>query len=118
MDEFGDPDCRFCYKLIQEGYSADDELNKEVLLKELDFDDTGSERLKQLLTRTTEYTPSNLDKVIVDLIKTIRLDRLEAERKELKQEIETLDSSATDGERLSELLRILIEIDKKINLIS
>lgn len=118
MDEFGDPDCRFCYKLIQEGYSSDDELNKEALLKELDFDDNGSERLKQLLTRTTEYTPSNLDKVIVDLIKTIRLDRLEAERKELKHEIETLDSSSTDGERLSELLRILIEIDKKINLIS
>lgn len=118
MDEFGDPDCRFCYKIIQEGYATEEELNKEAILKELDFDYTGSERLKQLLTRSTEYTPSNMDKVIDDLIKTIRLDRLEVERRELRQEIETLDGSITDGKRLSELLRILIEIDKKINLIS
>lgn len=118
MDEFGDPDCRFCYKIIQEGYTLEDELSKVALLKELDFDDTGSERLKHLLTRNTEYTPSDLDKVIADLIRTIRLDRLEAERKELRQEIEALDSGTTDGARLSELLRILIEIDKKINLIS
>lgn len=118
MDEFGDPDCRFCYKIIQEGYNNEDELNKEELLKELDFDDTGSERLKHLLTKTTEYSPSNLDKVIADLIRTIRHDRLEAERRELRQEIATLDSSGDDRERLADLLRMLIEIEKKINLIS
>lgn len=118
MDEFGDPDCRFCYKIIQEGYNNEDELNKEELLKELDFDDSGSERLKHLLTKTTEYSPSNLDKVIADLIRTIRHDRLEAERRELRQEIATLDSSGDDRERLADLLRMLIEIEKKINLIS
>ena len=118
MDEFGDPDCRFCYKIIQEGYNNEDELNKEELLKELGFDDTGSERLKHLLTKTTEYSPSNLDKVIADLIRTIRHDRLEAERRELRQEIATLDSSGDDRERLADLLRMLIEIEKKINLIS
>ena len=118
LEEFGDPDCRFCYKIIKSGYETDDELDKESLLKELEFQDTGNERLKKLLTKATEYSPSNLEKAIDDLIRTIRIDILEGHRRVLRDEISAIDTSEENGVKLAELLKNLIEIDKKINLIS
>ena len=118
LEDFGDTDCRFCYKLIRDRYGTTDRVDVEIILKELEFDTGSIERFEKLLRGKPKYTPSNIERVVGDLIKTIRLDQLEIERKVLMTRISELDESGSNQYSFADLAKKLTEINKKINLIS
>lgn len=116
--DFGDADCRFCYKMLKESYSSSDKINIEDMLKELEFDTESIDRFEIILRGKPRYSPSNLEKVIEDLIRTIKLDQLNDERKAIMHQIEALDKTGSGQQSFVELASKLSEINKKISLIS
>ncbi len=113
--DFQDMECRFCYRIISETYQKEDSINREELREELSQDQKSSEKFNDILNHQPRFQASNWERVIEDLIRTIRHNKLISERNTVLAEMERLERSGEDQERFLELLSNIDELNRKIN---
>ncbi|WP_409228574.1 DNA primase [Gudongella sp. SC589] len=115
FNDFQDMDCRFCYRIISETYKKSDEIDKEALREELSQDQMSSKKFNDILDHQPMFQATNWERVIEDLIRTIRHNKLISERNYVLSEMEKLEKSGEDQVRFLELLSNIDELNRKIN---
>ncbi|MGM0395427.1 MAG: DNA primase [Bacillota bacterium] len=115
FEDFQDMDCRFCYKIISDTYGRADNINKEALREELSEDDGSSEKFNEILNNEPRFQASNWERVIDDLIGTIRLKKLVRDKNTILREMENLEKNEENQEEFLKLLSSINDLNKKIN---
>jgi DNA primase len=113
--DFQDMECRFCYRIISESYRQSDSIDREELRKELSQDQESSGKFNDILDHQPRFQASNWERVIQDLIRTIRHNKMISEKKFLLAEMKELEESGKDQERFLGLLSRIDELNRKIN---
>lgn len=113
IDDFIDPECKYCYLLISDLYSNKEKLEKSELLEELKDDDKSFERFKEIINHIPHFEADNEDKVINDLIKTIKKSKLLRKRSALLIKIQGEDKESDLG-NFHKLIKELTELNKQI----
>lgn len=113
--DFQDMDCRFCYRLISQAYAESDILDREKLQRELRDDDQSSQRFNEIINNTPNFQASNGEKMLDDLVRTIRHNKLLIEKTRLMEEMTRLEKSGDKPERFMEILSSINELNRKIN---
>ena len=117
--EFNNTQCKELYDIIKTEYLEVEQVNKERVIQKID--PSNSDKITiylDILNQVPEYQSSNIEKVIDDLIKTIKLNNLLKKRREILDEMESMDKNGINQERFLELANLIIMLNKKINLIS
>ena len=114
-EDFQDMDCRFCYRIISDSYEKSDTIDKEALREELSQDQESGEKFNGILNHQPRFQASNWERVIEDLIRTIRHNKLISEKSLILEEMGKLEKSGEDQERFLELLGNIDELNRKIN---
>lgn len=118
-EEFNRFECKELYNLITTEYEMKDIIDKKDLLMNLDHIDNDKIIFyDEIINQIPEYQASNIEKVIDDLIKNIKLNNLLKERREALDEMEAMEKSGINQERFLELANLITMLNKKINLLS
>lgn len=120
--DFGCAECRKIYELIAKIYENEENINEKVLFaKTLEIPNLDKETIDNIFKNTLNYQPSNINRIIDDLINTILVGNLSNKRKKLIVKIEELERIKRNSDEESLLLRLcleLTELNKEINLIN
>ncbi|MDY0234617.1 MAG: DNA primase [Gudongella sp.] len=114
VDDFIDSECKYCYLLISDFYSIKDKIEKSELLEELKDDDKSLERFKEIVNHIPHFEPENEDKVINDIIKTIKKSELLRKRSNLLIQIQGIEKKENDLDNFHRLIKELTELNKQI----
>lgn len=118
-DEFNRIECQELYNLITTEYKGHNTIDKKNILMKLDRVDSDSIKIfEDIINQIPEYQASNIERVIDDLIRNIKLNNLLKERKEALDEMEEMEKNGINQERFLELANQITMLNKKINLIS
>lgn len=114
---FENQSCIDILALIDEKYRDKEYLEKEELYGIIEGrNDLDTNILNNILKSETNYTADNVDRAINDLVRTLRINKLDNRRKEVRDKIENLDRNKVDlkesNRLLEELLRLNSELDK------
>lgn len=117
VDDFIDSECKYCYLLISDFYSNKEKIEKSELLEELKDDDKSLERFKEIVNHIPQFEADNEDKVINDLIKTIKKSKLLRKRSSLLIKIQGIEDKENDIGNFHKLIKELTELNKQITTI-
>ena len=118
-DEFNRNECQELYNLITTEYKGHNTIDKKNILMKLDRVDSDSIKIfEDIINQIPEYQASNIERVIDDLIRNIKLNNLLKKRKEALDEMEEMEKNGINQERFLELANQITMLNKKINLIS
>lgn len=115
FEDFLDMECRFCFEIIADSYNKSNSIDKEELRKELSEDQQSVNKFNEILDNQPRFQASNWEKVLDDLIKSIRHNKLVMEKKMILDEMEKLENAGTNQKEFSQLLSDIHELNKKIN---
>ncbi|WP_422486504.1 DNA primase [Gudongella sp. DL1XJH-153] len=115
FEDFQDMECRFCYRIIADTYNRFDTIDKNSLREELSEDQQSSDKFNEILDHQPRFLASNWERVIDDLVRTIRHNKLVSERNSILIEMEKLGKNEEDQEKFLKLLGSIDELNKKIN---
>jgi len=120
--DFESNECRMIYELIGKMYANEENIDEKVLfVKTLEIPNLDKETVNNIFKNTLNYQPSNINRIIDDLINTILVSKLLNKRKELIVKIEELEKIKRNSDEESLLLRLCLELtalNKEINLIN
>ena len=116
VEDFLDSECKYCYLLISDLYSTRDQINKSDLLEELKDDDKSRERFEEIISHMPHFEPDNENKVISDLIKTIKKSKLLRKRSSLLIELKEIENQ-NDISKFHKLIEELTNLNKQITTI-
>ncbi|WP_406242266.1 DNA primase [Tissierella carlieri] len=121
LDEYENLECREILKIMIELYQKAEDLDEDLLykrVKELPGIDTGL--LSLIFERPINFLPENIDQMIKDLITTLKINKLETKRNNIKKEIEELERksvrNSNEDERFLKLCIELTNLNKELNL--
>lgn len=114
VDDFIDCECKYCYLLISDFYANKEKLEKSELLEEVKDDEKSLDRFKEIINHTPQFEPENEDKVISDLIKTIKKSKLLEKRSSLLIQIEGIENKEKDIDNFHNLIMELTQLNKQI----
>lgn len=121
LDDYENINCREILKIIIELYEKNEELDENLLYKRAkELPNIDTQLLSSIFDRSINFLPENIEQMIKDLITTLKLNKLESKRNNIKKEIEELekkqDKSFTEDERFLKLCMELTNLNKELNL--
>lgn len=121
-DDFQCIECRKIYEIIAKAYENEEKIDEKVLfVKTLEIPNLDKKTVESIFKNTLNYQPTNINKILDDLINTILISNLLNKRKELIVKIEELERIKRNQDEDTLLLKLCLELtalNKEINLIN
>lgn len=115
-------ECRKIYEIIAKAYENEEKIDEKVLfVKTLEIPNLDKKTIESIFKNTLNYQPTNINKILDDLINTILISNLLNQRKELIVKIEELEKIKRNKDEESLLLKLCLELtalNKEIDLIN
>ena len=115
-------ECRKIYEIIAKAYENEEKIDEKVLfVKTLEIPNLDKKTIESIFNNTLNYQPTNINKILDDLINTILIGNLLNQRKELIVKIEELEKIKRNKDEESLLLKLCLELtalNKEIDLIN
>lgn len=122
LDDLQNYECKKIFMLAQELYEENENINQEIIYKQLkDDSNINMKLLDKIFNRKTKFLPENVEKIIKDLVDKVKLNKLESKRDSIKDEIKRLeDKDEKDSDEKDIFLKLCMELNdlnKELNLI-
>lgn len=122
IDEFNDSNCREIFKIITGLYHENEDIDEELLLEKVkELPNMDNKLINLIFESRLNFSPENVDQAIKELINTLKINRIESKRNDIKKEIKELekkqDKDSIEEERFLQLCMELINYNKELNLI-
>lgn len=119
IDSFDSIECKNIYNLLNLFYKEDELIDDRVLFEKiLEIPNLDRNRIDYIFLKDNEYQPTNINRVIDELIKTVLDSDINNRKKALLIKIEELDKKTrnnSEDEELRKLMWDLIAINKELN---
>lgn len=121
-DEFQNYECKEIFIAAKELYEKHESFNEDIIYKKISNNrNINVELMDKIFERKIKFSPENVEQIIEDLIKKVKLNRLISKRNNLIKDIEQLESQdkkdSVDNNRFLELCVELNNLNKELNLI-
>ena len=122
VEDYENFECREIIKIMNRLYSEDEEVDEELLFKKVkEIPNIDVKLIDNIRERRVNCLPEYVHQMIKDLISTLEINKLEAERNSIKKEIEEMekreDNNSIEEERFLKLCMELTDLNKELNLI-
>ncbi len=121
LDQYENLECREILKIMIDLYNKDEILDENLLYEKVkEIQGVDIKLLDSIFKRRINFLPENVDQMIKDLTNTLKLNKLESKRDNIKKEIEELekkqDKHPNENERFLNLCIELTKLNKELNL--
>lgn len=122
VEDFDSLECREMYNIINRLYEDKEIINEEQVREEImAVENIDISLVQKIFSKELKFSPSNVNQMIKDLIYTIRTNKLENKRNEVKRRIEEMeknkDRDYLEEKQFIELCMELTNLNKELNLI-
>lgn len=119
VEDFQCNEIRIIYDLISKLYENEEKIDEEVLFgKTMEIPNLDRKLVEDIFHNEVKYQPTNINKIILDLINTILISNLDNKRKLLIDKIEELEKRKRNDDEDSLLVKFILELtdlNKEIN---
>lgn len=122
LEEYENYECRELLQIMKELYKENEDLDEDILYKRVkEVSNINIQLINTISERRINFLPENVDQMIRDLVNTLKINKLEFKRNNIRKEIEELErkqeKDPIEEEKFLKLCMELTNLNKELNLI-
>ncbi len=122
IEDYNSNECREIIKELNNLYIEGDNINEGMLFEDIkNKPSINPNILKEIKERELKFSPENIDQMIIELVNTIKINKLETKRKLIVDKIESIEKiekkSAEEEKKFLDLIVKLTNLNKELDLI-